>query len=311
MEIVCITLGAAALVVLLISYICFRMAFYAPNRKPADLDKNTLPRGEIYKPFLPQMKEWAKQTAALPHEDFKITSFDGLELWGTYYEYEKGAPIELMFHGYRSNAQKDLSGGVQRCFSLGRSALLVDQRCSRRSGGNVITFGIKEHKDCLCWVDFMVKHFGPEVKIILTGISMGAATVLMAAGKPLPKNVVGVLADCGFDSPGEIIREVIKQKGLPVGISYFFVRLGARLFGGFDPEEYSPEEALKNCKVPVILFHGDADDFVPCYMSQKNFDACTSRKRLVVIKGAGHGLAYPVDPEKYLSELKSFFEEDL
>ena len=313
MEIFYITFGVIlllSLIFLAITYICFRMAFYVPPRNPADFDKDLIPEGKIYEPYRPQMEEWSKQTAALPRQDFKITSFDGLELWGSYFEYEKGAPIELMFHGYRGNAQRDLSGGVQRCFSLGRNALLVDQRCSRRSGGNVITFGIKEHKDCLAWVDFIVSHFGDDVKIILTGISMGAATVMTAAGCPLPKNVVGVLADCGFNSPRDIIKKVIKQMHLPVNIGYFFVKLGAKIFGGFDPEETSAEESIKNCKVPVIFFHGDKDDFVPCYMSKVCYDACPSKKRLVITKGAGHGLAYPVDPEGYLSALREFFSEE-
>ena len=100
--------------------------------------------------------------------------------------------------------------------------------------GKVITFGIKEHRDCLAWVDFMVEHFGPDVKIILTGISMGASTVLIAAGRELPKNVIGVLADCGYNSAKDIIRKVIRQMNIPVAPGYFFVKLGARIFGHFD-----------------------------------------------------------------------------
>jgi fermentation-respiration switch protein FrsA (DUF1100 family) len=281
-----------------------------PPRNPADFDKDLIPEGKIYEPYRPQMEEWSRQTAALPRQDFKITSFDGLELWGSYFEYEKGAPIELMFHGYRGNAQRDLSGGVQRCFSLGRNALLVDQRCSRRSGGNVITFGIKEHKDCLAWVDFIVSHFGDDVKIILTGISMGAATVMTAAGCPLPKNVVGVLADCGFNSPRDIIKKVIKQMRLPVNIGYFFVKLGAKIFGGFDPEECSPLEAVARCDRPVIFFHGEGDDFVPCYMSREVYEACPGKKAIYTVPGADHGLSFPVDMDGYVAQLQAFFGPD-
>lgn len=313
MEFLCITLGIIALItvaIFLIAYVCFRMAFYVPDRDSENCEVAGIPEGEIYEPFRECMENWAKEAKAIPHEEFSITTFDGLKLFGKYYEYKKGAPIELMFHGYRGNAQRDLSGGVQRCFKLQRSALIVDQRCSEKSEGNVITFGIHEHKDCLCWIDFMLKHFGPDVKIILTGISMGASTVLMAAGKPLPKNVIGVLADCGYNSPKDIIKKVIKQMGLPASIGYFFVKLGARIYGHFDLDEISPEVALKNCTVPVIFFHGETDDYVPCEMSRINYDACHCRKKIVTIPNAGHGLSYPVDPEKYLSSLKEFFGED-
>ena len=101
--------------------------------------------------------------------------------------------------------------------------------------------------------------------------------------------------------------KVIRQMALPPKLSYPFVKLGARLFGGFDLEETSPQEALKKCKVPVIFYHGEADDFVPCQMSKINYDACVSRKMLVTIPGAGHGLSYPVEPDTYLTTLKEFF----
>lgn len=305
-----ILLGVAAFVilaVLLISYICFRMAFYSPDRPKVKSDAIDIPKGEAYTPFRETLETWTREARSMPHEDVSITSFDGLKLTGKYYEYAPGAPIELMFHGYRGTAERDLSGGVQRCFQLGRSALLVDQRGCSTSGGNILTFGIRERRDCLAWVDFMLRRFGPEVKIILTGISMGAATVLMAAAEPLPDNVIGVLADCGYSSARDIIRVVIRNMGLPVGPSYWFVRLGAKLYGRFDPEETSPVQAMKHCILPVLFFHGEADDFVPCEMSKVNYDACTARKKLVTVPGAAHGLSYPVAPEAYLQALREFF----
>lgn len=298
---------ALALVTLGISYYCYRLGFYASPRVPLGPDEYELPEGEIYEAFHASMKKWTMETRQTPHDTFTIQSFDGLTLYGRYYELEPGAPIELMFHGYRGSAERDLSGGMQRCFQLGRSAFIVDQRCSGSSQGKTITFGVNEHKDCLAWIDFVVNHFGPDVKIILTGLSMGASTVLMAGGHPLPKNVIGILADCGYHSQKEIILSVISQMGLPAKAVYPFVKLGAKLFGHFDLEEITPEEAVKNCTVPVLFFHGDDDDYVPCYMSQRNYNACASRKQLVIIPGAGHGLSYPVGKEQYLQPAKEFF----
>ena len=293
--------------VLLGAYICFRLCFYAPRKEKPAADAVEFPKGKIYEPFYADMERWTREVRAMDHDHFQITSFDGLELHGNFYEFAPGAPIELMFHGYRGNAERDLSGGVQRCFTLGRSALIVDQRCAGKSGGHVITFGIHERRDCLKWIDFTIDHFGPDVKIILTGISMGAATVLMAGAEKLPPNVVGILADCGYSSAKAIMYEVIRKMGLPPVISYPFVKLGARIFGHFDPEETSPLEAVRRCKLPVIFFHGEADDFVPCFMSRENFDACAGRKHLVTIPGAGHGLAYAVEPDRYVEELSDFF----
>ena len=302
---------AVLLLVLLTAFICFYMAFFVPHHAPVAIDDYTIPKGEIYEPYREAMVKWMKEVRAMPHEDFYITSHDGLKLHGRYYEYAPGAPIELMVHGYRGTGDRDLCGGVQRCFKLGRSALVIDQRTTGESEGKVITFGIREHLDCRAWAAFMADHFGPDAKIILTGISMGASTVIMAAGAPLPPQVKGVLADCGFSAAKDIICKVIRQLKLPAKLLYPFVRLGAMVFGGFDPERYSAREAAKTATVPIIFFHGETDDFVPYEMSKENFDACTSRKMLITIPDAGHGLCYPVDPKGYLQALRDFFGPEL
>ena len=297
-----------AVLIFVLAWICFYITCYVPKgKKPGTGEGIELPAGKIYEPFHEKMTHWARETKACPQAEFFIRSYDGLKLRGVYYERFPGAPMELMFHGYRGSAGRDLAGGVQRCFKLGRNAFLVDQRCSGGSDGKVITFGVREYRDCLSWVDFLVEHFGPDQKIILTGISMGASTVLNAAGQNLPENVVGVLADCGFTSPKAIICKVMAQIGLPVKVFYPLTRLGMRLFGGFDPEAITSVESVKRAKVPVIFFHGEEDDYVPCHMSRENFDACPTEKRLVTVPGAGHGLSYPVQPERYLKELGDFF----
>lgn len=294
-------------IVLFVSFCCFSYVFSVRRIKDQNSDRIPLPEGKIYEPFYEDMTRWILEARELAHEDVSIISHDGLRLTGKFYEYAPGAPIELMFHGYRGSAERDLSGGVQRCFKLGRSALVVEQRCSNTSQGDVITFGIREHQDCLDWIDFVIGHYGADVKIILTGISMGASTVMMAAGRGVPENVIGVLADCGFSSAKEIMYSVMGQLRLPARLCYPIIRFGAKLFGGFDPDSYSSLEAMKTCKVPVIFFHGDVDDFVPCWMSRKNYETCASRKRFVSVPGAGHGLSYPMAPQLYIRELLDFF----
>ena len=305
----CIT-GAVALLVLFISYICFRLVFYVPRKNEVVSDELPVPIGKIYEPYHPLMRKWIKEARDFKYEDFYIKSFDGLTLHAKYFEYEPGAILEIMFHGYRGSAERDLSGGIQRCFALGRNVLLIDQRTSCGSEGTVISFGINEHRDCLSWIDFAIKQFGSDVKIVLTGISMGASTVLMAAGKELPENVVGVLADCGFSSAKKIIKKCARDLRLPANLLYPFIKFGAKIYGHFDLEEYTPLEAMKTCKLPVIFFHGEADTFVPCHMSRETYAACQAPKRLITVPDAGHGLVYVVDNELYFQSVVDFFTEN-
>lgn len=305
--ILAIVLGSVLAIVLIASYICFHMAFYVSDKRKKSGVSLELPNAEEYKIYDEKIAMWQQELFSRSYEEVSIRSFDGLRLYGKYYEFTPGAPVELLFHGYRSTAERDLSGGLERCARLGRNVILVHHRASGKSEGNVITFGVLEKRDALLWAALIAERF-PRRKIILTGISMGAATVMMCAKEALPQNVVGILADCGYTSPRAIISKVLDENlHLPSRVFYPFVYLGARLFGGFDLHDAPPVEALAAARVPVLFFHGDADGFVPSKMSEENFAACAKEKKLVFIEGAGHGLAYPVNKEKYLSEMRAFF----
>ena len=306
-----IIIAVIATVSLITSYICFSMIFKVSKKMRQEYRDTEfpIPVGEIYEPYRERMTVWIKNLQTLPHDDIEIKSFDGLTLRGKYYECAPGATMEILFHGYKGSSKRDLCGGVARCFALGRNALIVDHRGSGESDGKVITFGINERRDALKWVEYAVNRFGKDVKIILTGISMGAATVMMVSSEKLPENVIGVLADCGYTSAKDIIKKVIRDMKLPADILYPFVRLGARIYGRFNIDETSPIEELKRSRIPVLFIHGESDDFVPCEMSKRNYDACATRKEFVTVPGAGHGVCYVVDKEKYLSALRSFFDE--
>lgn len=306
LQILICLIPAALLLLLLAAAVCYFMIFHSFRTK--EKEEYPIPKGEIYEVYREDMVRWIKEARARPQKEVSIRSFDGLTLRGIYYECEKGAPIEILFHGYRGTGERDLSGGVARCFALKHNALIVDHRASGKSDGHVITFGVYESRDCLKWVDFVLREIDPKAKIILTGISMGAATVMVAASQKLPDNVIGVLADCGYTSPRAIIKKVMRDLKLPADLLYPIARLGARLFGGFDPDAASPIESMKRSRLPVIFLHGDTDDFVPHAMSVENYEACIKEKRLVTIKNAGHGLAFPVDQELYLTALHEFFD---
>ena len=323
-----ITVGLVALVALAVfiaAVVCHVRMFRSPPRHMPKAGAYDLPEGEEYRPFYNDMRAWTDMIRAYPYKRYEIRSHDGLTLRAKFFEYKPGAPIELMFHGYKGHAERDLSGGVERCFRLGHSALLIDHRGSGYSDGSILTFGILEKRDCRAWIDFAIREFGEDAKLILTGISMGAATVMMASGEPasgepaagspaageaLPPQIQYVLADCGYTSPREIISKVMRDMKLPPALLYPCATLGARLFGGFDLNEYSPMEAMATCRVPIVFAHGDADGFVPCDMSVRLYEACASeKKKLVIIPGAGHGLAFPVGRDEYVNALAEFKRE--
>ena len=308
--IILICILAVALIALIAVAICYFKIFYSPSRKPRAEDDYDLPPGKEYEPFYPNMIEWTKRARATPHKKVEIKSFDGLTLRGRYYEFSPDAPIEIMMHGYHGNLERDLSGGIFRALNIGHSVLVFDHRGSGMSDGNMLTFGINESRDCRRWIDYVINHINKNAKIILSGVSMGGATAMITSGyDDLPENIVGIIADCGYTSAKEIIKKVMRDMKLPPDILYPFVKLGARLFGGFDIDEFSPIDQVKKSKIPTIFVHGDADDFVPMEMTLANYEACSAeKKQLYIVKGAAHGLAYVVALDGYLDELHKFFD---
>ncbi len=306
---ICLILLILLMLILGGSYICYRMAFYSPARKEILSEEDRFPPGKIYEPYHPRMRQWMEQVDAMPYEALTVTSHDGLTLKAKYYELTPDSPVEILFHGYRGLAERDLCGAVQRCFAVGHSAILVDQRAGGRSDGHVITFGVKESRDVPVWVQAVAHRFGADRPVIIAGVSMGASTVMLAAGNPLPDSVVGVLAGCGYSTAPAIIKKVIRQMRLPAAPLYPLVRLGGLLYGGFDPNDADCPKALAKATLPIIFFHGEDDAFVPCEMSRENYAACASPKRLVTTPHAGHGLCYPADEEGYIAAVRDFDEK--
>ena len=300
----------AALVLIVFGFTVYGYirTFYSSPKRQENIHE--LPEGVQYEQASTRMHALIDEAAAIPCEIVSTTSYDGLKLYGRYYHSSDGAPLQILFHGYRGMALRDFCGGLKVARGSGRNTLLVDHRAHGKSEGKTICFGIREKYDVLSWVNFAVEKFGKDVEIVISGISMGAATVLEATALDLPANVKGVVADCPYSSPEEIIREVCKSIKLPTGLAVCFVKMGARLFGGLKLGG-GAESAVKHAKIPILLLHGEDDRFVPLSMSRKIFEAAASEKYLYTFPDAGHGLSYITDPEGYERAVGEFLNKIL
>ncbi len=289
----------------------YNKAFYVPEKKKWTDPRSFYSDGKdaIHKAALVALVD---ELEPCPYEAVSILSHDGLRLTGRYYHTRDGAPLKIIFHGWRSNALRDCGGGAKMAFAAGYNLLLINHRAHSDSDGNTITFGIKEKYDCLDWTLWAVDRFGKDVKIILGGISMGAATVLMASALDLPKNVKCISADCGYTSPEAIIRKVCRvDMGIPDSIGFPLIRMSARIFGRFSILDGGALEAVRHAKVPIMIMHGDEDDFVPFSMCGEIYDAVASEKTLLTVTGAGHGMSYFVETAGYEKALLKFESDAL
>lgn len=240
----------------------------------------------------------------------QTVSFDGLRLFARYFDNNSSKTI-LLFHGYRSSALRDFSCAIKMYTDLGFNILLCDQRSHGRSEGNLITFGVKESRDVISWIEYVNDVYEPE-KIVLDGLSMGATTVILACRFDLPDNVKAVIADCGFTSPSDIMKKVAKQSfKINAGFVLPFLDFFCRIIGEFSFLNISTVDVLKKSKLPVLFIHGEDDGFVPCEMSKRGFDSAPEGSEIFLVKGADHGLSFLIDEKGVKNAVKEFLDRNI
>ena len=302
-----IILAALVLLALALGYAGFRVACVW-GRRIDPLDQRTYQKG-IYAKNGAVLHENALALAGIPAEDLYITSFDGLRLHGRLLPLEDPRATILMFHGYHSFADVDFGCAVPLLREMGYQLLLVDERAHQGSEGKYITYGVRERRDVQSWAQAMADRLGPEHPLYLQGISMGASTVLMASDQAFPKSVRGIVADCGFTSPAEIVRLVMPTLKAPPFPMLYLTELWCRILAGFSLWGYSTERALAQCRLPVLFVHGRDDRLIPWRMTQRSYEACASEKTVLYVDGAGHGESFLVDRPACEQALREFFRK--
>lgn len=298
--------GVLLISILIASYYAYRSAFW--SRGSAKQVREYFKKDK-FSPVEEKTGALSSEVEGDKYEDVYVKAYDGVDLHARYYEFKKGAPVHVLMHGYKGNPVRSMCGNYKIAKDLGHNVLMVDMRGCRQSGGRAVTFGIKERRDALSWVDFLSKH-SPESPIFLVGLSLGGATVTMANTEALPSTVVGVIADCPFSSPKEILKKVCRDKGMPK-IVFPFIILGAILFAGFNPYSFDSLRAAKSARAPMLLIHGEKDGFVPIEMGKEIFDACIAEKTFLPIPDADHALCYMTDSASYEKAVSKFVSKQL
>lgn len=302
--------GAAALLSLLaVSEAGGAAYFYQRTMKRgrAKTERTIKMAGTDWSQHMDFIQERKKYMLAQYHEDVYQTSKDGLKLHATYFPGPDTQKIVICFHGYTSDGMHDFIGLSDYYMRNGYGMLLVDERAHGKSEGTYIGFGCLDRHDALGWIQWVIQECGPQVQILLHGISMGGSTVLLTSSMELPLQVKGIISECGFTSPKEVFTHVLHTMyHLPafpmIQISDYVNRKKA----GFGLDECNAAREVRNAKVPILLIHGDGDTFVPCEMCEKIYENCTSPKTRLIIKDAAHAECYYKDTEAYEQALDTF-----
>uniref|UniRef100_UPI00359C5BBE alpha/beta hydrolase n=1 Tax=Bifidobacterium adolescentis TaxID=1680 RepID=UPI00359C5BBE len=245
-----------------------------------------------------------------------ITSFDGLNLHGWLFDPDCVNPLPHLYaiccHGY-TGEPAEMAKWAHRFAKLGFTVLVPAQRAHELSEGRYVGMGWLEHNDLLAWIHLIVES-DPDARILLHGNSMGAATVMMAAGDPrLPRNVVSAIEDSGYASVRmqfiDSARSMFHLPKLLAAMCVDAAGLVCKYRAGFDFSDASCVEQLKHTTIPMLFIHGAADTFVSPRFLDMNYGACSSLDReKLLVPDADHVMSSAVAPDVYWSKVEGFVE---
>lgn len=248
---------------------------------------------------------WLKEKS----QDVYITATNNGELKLHAYEITNESNIwAIVVHGYYGQG-KDMIYYAKEYCNRGYNVLMIDLRGHGQSEGDYIGMGWHDRLDLIDWINYLISK-NSNCEIILHGVSMGAATVMMATGEELPDNVKIAIEDCGYSS---IWEEFKMQLNVLFHLPTFPVLNAAsavcQIKAGYTIEEGSAIEQVKKSKIPTLFIHGDQDTFVPFEMLDKLYEAANCQKEKLVVADAAHAGAAHVNPKLYWNTIDEFIKK--
>lgn len=306
-----ILVGILLFVVLLVacsvfvSEYLFKIIIYRQKKSSSQKDIDAVASWYRHYPIAKEGRRWLE---SMPYINVYIKSFDGLRLYGALLE-NYSDKIVICVHGFTGSGKKDFASLAQAYYKNGYNVLLVDNRAHGQSEGKYVGFGVLDRLDLRNWVKYVINRFGSNVQVFLHGISMGAAAVLMASSI-MPKNVRGIIADCGFTSVYEIFEYVLKRDyHLPKFPIIYLTNIMSKIRAGYGYKDVNTAAEIARSDIPILFIHGENDEFVPLWMTMKNYSHCKAYKELFIVRESEHAESHYIDKKGYERRILTFIEK--
>ena len=225
-----------------------------------------------------------------------------------YKQDEESTKYAIIVHGYRASV-KSVSYLAKRYFEAGYNVLVPYLRAHRGSDYDYCTMGWRERFDIIDWINYIDSNC-QNAKIVLHGVSMGAATVMMTTGEILPSSVVCAIEDCGYTSVYDAYSyKIPKMMHVPAFPSIDIFRRAIKKRVGFDIKEASALEQVKKSRTPTLFIHGNDDTVVPVSMAHELYVNASCEKELMICKRADHEMSALLYPDKYWCKVWEFIKK--
>jgi len=257
---------------------------------------------------------WARRKEGF--REATIQAPDGAALWAAYVPSPPNIHRwALCVHGY-GQSYEAIGAIGSHYHQAGWHVLMPDQRAHGQSEGDHVGWGYEERLDLLGWINWVLRR-DKQAEILLHGVSMGAATVLMATGGPLPHQVKAAVSDCSYTSIEAEMRHILARSKhelditpiLPAGILFAALRQTTLRRSGLDLRVAAPIQAVAHSKTPTLFIHGVDDNFVPASMMGKLYQAARCPKSFLWMPGAGHAESARSNPSLYWAFVSTFLQD--
>jgi uncharacterized protein len=234
------------------------------------------------------------QDIGLAYETVRLTTDDGIQLYGWYLPHPQARGTLLFFHGNAGNISHRLDS-LAIFHALGLSVLIFDYRGYGRSEGKPNEAGTQ--RDALAaWRYLSETRREAPRRIVLFGRSLGAALAAWLAARPWPsENGPGALIlESGFTSLPDLAAEL-----------YWWVP--ARRFTRL---RYATRDYLGQVGCAVLVAHSPEDEIIPYSHGRALYQAARPPKAFLELHG-DHNTGFLVSGKDYVQGLDAFLSASL
>ena len=218
----------------------------------------------------------------------------------------------LLLHGYLQNKDFVVPWAV-RLAQAGFRCVVVDLRGHGASTGKHISFGAFESADLVQVLDDLGRRGWDVSHVGLFGISYGASIALLTAGRD--PRVATVVALEPFASAERAVPELMRAafareaRGI-TDRQFAAAHVKQARIAGFKWPQADIPAALARTRAPVLMIHGEKDDWIPADHSRELAKHAPAGSKLVLAPLDNH-VSLPLQVEVFAPQVIDWFEAGL
>jgi len=258
-----------------------------------------------------QASEGVYTPESVSNLDYEIISYTSdLGEFPSYLTTEGDKGIVIFIHGFRGDYSREVfalmrSGDLNE---LGYRSMIISYRNDRgvpKDPSGIYQYGTTEWRDIDGAIDEALKYTD---NVILFGTSGGGGPISSWLQNVGDRNKVSGII---YEAPVISFWESVEVNGaarfpwLPSQLFSYF-KIVTELRYGVDFSAMDFREAVIESEIPVLLFHGDDDEWVPVEMSDYIASMRTTNLTYVRYENVGHVTSWNADPARYVRELSTF-----